>query len=263
MRLDVLLVERGLVPSRKTGQRLIMAGRVRVAGELAHKPGQNVPVDASVTVKAGQRFVSRGGFKLEEALNQFQLDVTDMVVADIGASTGGFTDCLLQRGAKRIFAIDVGYGQIAWKLRQDPRVIVIERTNARYLEELPEPVDLVTIDASFISLKLLLPSASGWLNDRGKLLALIKPQFEAGRQFVKKGGVISDPQVHRQVLLDLLSWIEEQGWGVMGLVPSPLRGPAGNVEFLVLADPGKPSSLDSELAVEHVLAQVASQSAGP
>lgn len=262
-RLDVLLVERGLVPSRNTGQRLIMAGRVRVAGELAHKPGQSVPVDASVTVKQGKRYVSRGGFKLEKALDEFGLDVTGWIAADVGASTGGFTDCLLQRGAQQVFAIDVGYGQIAWTLRQDPRVIVMERTNARYLETLPQRVDLVTVDASFISLKLLLPTASRWLREGGKLLPLIKPQFEAGRRLVRRGGVVSDPRVHHQVLLDLLNWIEDQGWGVMGLVASPLRGPAGNVEFLALAEPGKPSLLDSASAVDHVLAQTAHRDTGP
>jgi 23S rRNA (cytidine1920-2'-O)/16S rRNA (cytidine1409-2'-O)-methyltransferase len=261
-RLDVLLVERGLVPSRNTGQRLIMAGRVRVAGELAHKPGQSVPVDASVTVQQGKRFVSRGGLKLEKALDEFGLDVTGWIAADVGASTGGFTDCLLQRGAQQVFAIDVGYGQIAWTLRQDPRVILMERTNARYLETLPQRVDLVTVDASFISLKLLLPRASRWLREGGKLLPLIKPQFEAGRRLVRRGGVVSDPRVHHQVLLDLLNWIEDQGWGFMGLVPSPLRGPAGNVEFLALVEPGKPSLQDSASAVEHVLAQVAGRGAG-
>ncbi len=253
VRLDVLLVERGLVPSREVGQRLIMAGQVRVAGELSHKPGQRILPDAVVTVETGQSYVSRGGFKLEAALDRFELDVGGSVAADVGASTGGFTDCLLQRGAARVYAIDVGYGQLAWTLRQDPRVIAIERTNARYLKALPEPVDLVTIDASFISLKLLLPTVTGWLKDKGQVIPLIKPQFEAGRRQVGKGGVVRDPTVHRQVLFDVLTWAEAQGWGVTGLIASPLRGPAGNVEFLAHLKLGTPSSLEIRTAVEDAL----------
>jgi 23S rRNA (cytidine1920-2'-O)/16S rRNA (cytidine1409-2'-O)-methyltransferase len=255
-RLDVLLVERGLVPSREIGRRLIMAGQVRVSGELAHKPGHRFPTDADVTVEAPQPYVSRGGFKLEAALDRFELNVSGWVAADVGASTGGFTDCLLQRGAARVYAIDVGYGQLAWTLRQDPRVVVMERTNARYLETLPEPVDLVTIDASFISLRLLLPTASRWLKDDGRLVPLIKPQFEAGRRQVGKGGVVSDPAVHRQLLSDLLRWAAAQGWGLQGLVPSPLRGPAGNIEFLAYLKPARPSTLEIEIAVETALKQV-------
>lgn len=271
VRLDVLLVERGLVPSREAGQRLIMAGKVRVAGELSDKPGRRVPVDAAVTVKAGLPYVSRGGLKLEAALDRFELDVKEWVVADVGASTGGFTDCLLQRGASRVYAIDVGYGQLAWTLRQNPRVVVMERTNARYLETLPEPVDLVTIDASFISLKLLLPTVAKWLrravsesplgqagqlpSDSGRVIPLIKPQFEAGRRQVGKGGVVRDPDVHRQVLRDLLTWAEAQGWGVWGLTTSPLRGPAGNVEFLAHLKLDAPSKLEIETAVIAALAE--------
>jgi 23S rRNA (cytidine1920-2'-O)/16S rRNA (cytidine1409-2'-O)-methyltransferase len=270
VRLDVLLVKRGLVPSREAGRRLIMAGQVRVAGELSDKPGRQVSADAAVTVKASLPYVSRGGFKLEAALDRFELDVKGWVVADVGASTGGFTDCLLQRGAGRVYAIDVGYGQLAWSLRQNPRVVVIERTNARHLEMLPEPVDLVTIDASFISLKLLLPTVAKWLchvseppsgqveqlsRDGGRVILLIKPQFEAGRRQVGKGGVVRDPDVHRQVLMDLLTWAEARGWGVRGLVSSPLRGPAGNVEFLAHLKLGAPSKLEIETAVETALTE--------
>jgi 23S rRNA (cytidine1920-2'-O)/16S rRNA (cytidine1409-2'-O)-methyltransferase len=177
------------------------------------------------------------------------------VIADVGASTGGFTDCLLQRGADRIYAIDVGYGQLAWSLRQDPRVVVMERTNARYLETLPELVDLVVIDASFISLKLLFPAIAGWLRDGGQAIPLIKPQFEAGRRQVGKGGVVHDPAVHRHVLTDLLSWVEAQGWRLWGLVPSPLLGPAGNVEFLAHLARDVHSILEIETAIETALTE--------
>lgn len=255
-RLDVLLVERGLVSSREKGRRLIMAGQVRVGGEVSDKPGQRVLSDAIVTVDEGQRYVSRGGFKLEEALSRFELDVRGWTVADIGASTGGFTDCLLQGGAHRVYSIDVGYGQLAWSLRQDPRVVVMERTNARYLEALPEVVDLVTIDASFISLRLLLPAAARWLQPNGHAIPLIKPQFEAGRRQVGKGGVVRDPAVHRDVLMDVLTWSEAQGWGVLGLTASPLLGPAGNVEFLAHLKPGVSSLLGIEEAVERALVEV-------
>ncbi len=253
-RLDVLLVERGLAPSREKGQRLIMAGEVRVNGTLSDKPGRRVPTNAEITVEQGLPYVSRGGLKLEAALDHFALDVTGWTVADVGASTGGFTDCMLQRGARRVYAIDVGYGQLAWSLRQDARVAVIERTNARYLEALPEPVDLITIDASFISLKLLLPTAVKWLRPAGgQAVLLIKPQFEAGRRQVGKGGVVRDPAVHQQVLEDLLTWAQEQGWGVWGLVPSPVRGPAGNVEFLTHLKWRTPCELDIEAMIERAL----------
>jgi len=260
-RLDVLLVERALAESRAQAQRLIRAGLVRVGGQVADKPGTRVAVDAKVTLQARPRFVGRGGEKLEAALVRFGLDVTGAVATDVGASTGGFTDCLLQHGACRVYAIDVGYGQLAWRLRNDPRVLVMERTNARYLESLPEPVDLVTADVSFISLGLILPAAVRWLTSpapppvgggrggcggqrpwppspppvgggKGGVVALIKPQFEAGRREVGKGGVVRDPEVHRRVLERVLSIAAELGLGLRGLMPSPLRGPAGNVEFL-------------------------------
>jgi 23S rRNA (cytidine1920-2'-O)/16S rRNA (cytidine1409-2'-O)-methyltransferase len=263
MRLDVLLVERGLASSREKGRRLIMAGQVRVNGELSDKPGRQVAVDAAITVDEGLPYVSRGGLKLQAALEHFEINVQGWVVADVGASTGGFTDCLLQRGASRIYAIDVGYGQLAWSLRQDPRVVIIERTNARYLEALPEPVNLVTLDASFISLKLLLPVVAGWFGqDGGQAVPLIKPQFEAGRRQVGKGGVVRDPAVHRQVLTNLLNWVIMQGWGVWGIVPSPLRGPAGNVEFLAHLKLDVPSTLDIETAVENALASSKANNSG-
>jgi 23S rRNA (cytidine1920-2'-O)/16S rRNA (cytidine1409-2'-O)-methyltransferase len=231
-RLDVLLVERGLVRSRSRAQRLIRAGEVRVAGQVADKPGAQVPVDVEVTLKARPRFVSRGGGKLEAAIQRFALNVTGQVAADVGASTGGFTDCLLQHGARRVYAIDVGYGQLDWGLRNDPRVVVMERTNVRYLEQLPEPIDLVTVDVSFISLALILPQGVQWLTSDGQVVALIKPQFEAGPRDVGKGGVVRDPAVHRRVLEEVLDVAADLDLGLRGLTVSPLPGPAGNVEFL-------------------------------
>jgi len=231
-RLDVLLVERRFTESRTQAQRLIRAGSVRVAGQVSDKPGTRVATDVEITVQARPPFVSRGGEKLAAALTRFELDVTGVVAADVGASTGGFTDCLLQRGACRVYAIDVGYGQLAWRLRNDPRVVVMERTNARHLESLPEPVGLVTADVSFISLGLILPMAVRWLRPDGQVVALIKPQFEAGRREVGKGGVVRDPAVHQRVLERVLDIATELNLGLSGLMPSPLRGPAGNVEFL-------------------------------
>ncbi len=231
-RLDILLVERGLVNSRELARRMIMAGEVMVNGQAQDKPGVRIPVDADLTLKAVPRFVSRGGEKLDAALTAFALTVEGKVCADVGASTGGFTDCLLQRGAARVYAIDVGYGQMDYRLRQDARVVVMERTNARYLERLPEPIDVLTVDASFISLRLLLPVVKHWLTEQGQIVALIKPQFEAGKQDVGKGGVVKSPEVHRRVLHEVLSAAQSEGLAVAGLVRSPLKGPAGNVEFL-------------------------------
>ncbi|MGQ9493177.1 MAG: TlyA family RNA methyltransferase [Anaerolineae bacterium] len=231
-RLDVLLFKRGLVESREQGRRLIMAGQVRVNGEVIDKPGTRVPLTAAISIEQQPAYVSRGGVKLEAALTAFNVDVYGLVVADIGASTGGFTDCLLQHGAARVYAIDVGYGQLAWQLRQDPRVVVIERVNVRYLRALPEPIDLATIDVSFISLKLVLPVVMQLLKPGGQIIALIKPQFEAGREQVGKGGVVKDPAVHQAVLHDILSWAVQKGLQVRGAIASPLRGPAGNIEFL-------------------------------
>ena len=260
-RVDVLLVERGLAESRAQAQRLVMAGQVRSDGEIVVKPSQNVLTSTSLTVDQGPRFASRGGEKLEAALQSFSMQVDGWVCADVGASTGGFTDCLLQNGAARVYAIDVGQGILHWKLRQDSRVVVLEKTNARFLERLSEPVDLVTIDASFISLKLLLPVVRGWLKPLasetppgGTVLALIKPQFEAGRKQTARGdGVIRDPAIHRQVLGDVLSFAQDDGYGVLGLIASPLLGPKGNIEFLVrLAFPGAPRE-DLDALIEQAL----------
>lgn len=253
-RLDVLLVERGLVDSRARAQRLIRAGQVRVAGHTTDKPGTWVAPAAEISLEAAPPFVSRGGEKLEAALMRFELRVGGIVCADVGASTGGFTDCLLQRGARRVYAIDVGYGQLDWRLRNDPRVVVLERINARHLESLPEVIDLVTIDVSFISLRLILPPAVGWLGTDGQVVALIKPQFEAGRRDVGKGGVVRDPEVHRAVLRGVVGAAAGLGLGLCGLMPSPLRGPAGNVEFLGWWHSGR-QGVDTEVAVTVCLAE--------
>ena len=204
-RLDVLLVERGLVASREVARRIIMAGAVTANGQRVDKPGTRVAVDADLSVRERPRFVSRGGEKLEAALSAFAISVEGKICADVGASTGGFTDCLLQHGAAKVYAIDVGYGQLDYGIRQDPRVVVMERTNARYLESLPERVEIVTVDASFISLRLLLPVIKRWLASPASVVILIKPQFEAGKHDVGKGGVVKSPDVHRRVLREVLS----------------------------------------------------------
>jgi 23S rRNA (cytidine1920-2'-O)/16S rRNA (cytidine1409-2'-O)-methyltransferase len=254
-RLDVLLAEQGLTESRNKAQRLIRAGEVRVDGQVVDKPSTQVPEDAEITLEAKPPFVSRGGEKLEAALERFGIDVADAAAADVGASTGGFTHCLLQRGARRVYAIDAGYGQLHWDLRNDSRVVVMERTNARYLESLPERVDLVTVDVSFISLALILPKAVGWLGADGDVVALIKPQFEAGPQNVEKGGVVRDPEVHRRILKDVLSVAAELELGLRGLMPSPLRGPSGNVEFLAWWRLGG-GGVDEETAIVACLAEL-------
>ncbi len=231
-RLDNLLVEQGLADSQEQAQRLIMAGQVVAGDQVLDKPGRQVPASTRLSVRAGLPYASRGGIKLASALDTFALDVNGWTVADVGASTGGFTDCLLQRGAARVYAIDVGYGQLAWKLQQDPRVVVMDRTNARNVGSLPELVQMATIDVSFISLKSILPSVMGWLRPGGQILALIKPQFEAKRSQVDKGGVVRDPSVHQAVLEGITTWAGGQGLGLLGLIRSPITGPAGNVEFL-------------------------------
>lgn len=235
-RLDSELVNRNLVESRTLAQRMIMAGEVRVDDVVQLKPSHRVSVDSRIEVTGKPRFVSRGGLKLEPALHSFGLtNLIGKVCADVGASTGGFTDCLLQYGADKVYAIDVGYGILHWQLRNDPRVVVMERTNARYVNELPESIHLATIDASFISLKILLPAVKGWFqNQPGDIIALIKPQFEAGRKAAAKhDGVILDADVHKKVLQEVLTFGVEIGFSVHGLIRSPIKGPKGNVEYLV------------------------------
>lgn len=244
-RLDILMVERGLAETRARARAYIMAGEVSVDGQMADKAGTPISRDAHIELKTPMPYVSRGGYKLAGAIDLFGLPVHGRVAADVGACTGGFTDVLLQRGARRVYAIDVGKGQLDWKLRLDERVIVMERTNARYLESLTEPVDLVVIDVSFISLKLILPAVWRWLKDDADVLALIKPQFEAGPESVGKGGVIRDPAVRRAVLIDLLTWAVDKGWGVHGLTRSSIQGADGNVEYLVWlrSDESQPENL--------------------
>jgi 23S rRNA (cytidine1920-2'-O)/16S rRNA (cytidine1409-2'-O)-methyltransferase len=253
-RLDEALVARGLVESRSRARALILAGDVLVNGTPVARAGAPVTRGDEISLKAPPRFVSRGGDKLEHALATFGLDARGMVAADFGASTGGFTDCLLQRGAARIYAIDVGYGQLATRLREDARVVVMDRTNVRALDALPELVDLITIDVSFIGLRLVLPAARAALQDDGRIVALVKPQFEAGRGDVGKGGVVRDPVVHRRVLEAVFATAERLGLGVTGLTASPLRGPAGNIEFLALLAPGMPS-VPMDAAIDRALAE--------
>jgi 23S rRNA (cytidine1920-2'-O)/16S rRNA (cytidine1409-2'-O)-methyltransferase len=254
-RLDRLVVERGLAESRAKAQALILAGQVRVGGQVVDRADANFTNDVEIIIDLGPRFVSRGGEKLEAALTAFPVEVKGRVCADVGSSTGGFTDCLLQHGAAKVYSIDVGKGILHWKLRNDPRVVIMEETNARYVEKLPEPANLVTIDASFISLKLLLPVVKGWLvPQEGKVIALIKPQFEAGRKIMAKNdGVVRDPDVHRLVLVEVLNFAREAGLSPKGLVKSPLTGPKGNVEFLAWLELRGGDQSDLEALIDRVL----------
>jgi 23S rRNA (cytidine1920-2'-O)/16S rRNA (cytidine1409-2'-O)-methyltransferase len=236
-RLDLLLVDKGLAPSRQRARALIMAGKILINNLPAVKAGTLISADDSIELKGGDiPYVSRGGLKLEGALNEINLDITDCTCLDVGASTGGFTDCLLQNGAARVYAVDVGYGQLAWKLRQDPRVVAIERTNIRHMpfEMIPEAVDIATIDVSFISLKLVVPAVMGFLRAEALILALIKPQFEVGKDQVGKGGVVREPTLHDRVIEDLSSFFAGSGLGCENVIPSPILGPKGNREFFIL-----------------------------
>ncbi len=234
-RLDVLLTERGLLDSRQKAQATIMSGIVFVNGQRVDKVGTAVSNDALIEIRgATLPYVSRGGLKLEKAMQTFPLTLTGKICADIGASTGGFTDCMLQNGAKKVYAVDVGYGQLDWKLRNDARVVCMERTNARYLthEEIPEELDFASVDVSFISLKLIFPALYGLLREGGEIACLIKPQFEAGREKVGKKGVVRDPAVHLEVLEHFLIHAKENHFTVLGITYSPIRGPEGNIEYL-------------------------------
>ena len=235
-RLDVLLVERGFADTRTKAQAIIMSGLVYVSGQKADKPGTSFEESVEIEVRSGGcPYVSRGGLKLEKALRDFGVDPTGYVCSDSGASTGGFTDCLLQQGAKKVFAIDVGYGQLDWKVRSDPRVVVMERTNVRYVtpEQLGEPLDLSVVDVSFISLRIVLPVIKTFLKENvGQVLCLIKPQFEAGKEKVGKKGVVRDPAVHKEVLDDFVALTQRIGFIIQGLTFSPVKGPEGNIEFL-------------------------------
>lgn len=233
-RIDSLLVTRGLVESRQKARALIMAGEVIADDKVIAKPGTLIPEEAAIRVREKPPYVSRGGLKLAYALDQFHLNVTSMVAVDVGASTGGFTDCLLQRGARRVYAIDVGYGQLDYRLRTDPRVVVMERVNARYPFSLPEKVDLATMDLSFISVEKVVTNVAGLVKEEGDLIILIKPQFEARREEVGKGGVVKSPSIHARVLGRFVWWAIEHDFRLGGLVPSPVLGAAGNREFFVL-----------------------------
>lgn len=255
LRLDVLLVQRGLQESRQKAQATIMSGQVFVDGQRVDKPGAPVTEDAEIEVKGGLRYVSRGGLKLEKAMALWPVHLEDAVCMDIGASTGGFTDCMLQNGAAKVYAVDVGYGQLAWKLRSDPRVVCLERTNARYLshEQIPEEPDFSSVDVSFISLKLILPAIAGVLRDGGQVVCLIKPQFEAGKEKVGKKGVVRDPAVHREVLEHFLERAKENNFTVIDITYSPIRGPEGNIEYLgfLQKNSGQAGTIDIPALVEE------------
>ena len=234
-RLDVLLTEQGLQESRQKAQATIMSGLVFVNGQRVDKPGTAIPNDAKIEIRGNTlKYVSRGGLKLEKAMAEFPIELNGCICGDIGASTGGFTDCMLQNGASKVYSVDVGYGQLAWKLREDPRVVCMERTNARYLtpEQIPDPLDFASIDVSFISLKLIFPALYGLLRQGGEIACLIKPQFEAGREKVGKKGVVRDPAVHQEVLEHFLTHARENHFTVLGITYSPIRGPEGNIEYL-------------------------------
>lgn len=272
IRLDQLLVARGLAESRARAQALVLAGAVRVDGQPQSKPGTPVDERSTVTVAEPLPYVSRGGYKLAHALDSFGLDPTGCTALDVGASTGGFSDVLLQRGAARLYAVDVGYGLLAWRLRQDARVVVLERTNIRHLQALPTPpdasdlphADCATIDVSFISLRLVLPAVQRLIAPTAWLVALVKPQFEAGPRYVGKGGVVRDPAIHRRVLGDILAAATDLGLAPRGLVRSPITGPAGNVEFLAWLQQGASDApgFDLACAIEQALAQATSPPGG-
>ena len=234
-RLDIMMVEQGLAPSREKAKAYIMAGEVYVNGQKEDKAGSMFAETVKLEVRGKTLpYVSRGGLKLEKAMAEFPIELNGCICGDIGASTGGFTDCMLQNGASKVYSVDVGYGQLAWKLREDPRVVCMERTNARYLthEQIPDELDFASIDVSFISLKLILPAVANVLKDGGYVASLVKPQFEAGREKVGKKGVVRDPAVHKEVLEHYLEHAREAGFGVLGLTYSPIRGPEGNIEYL-------------------------------
>jgi len=231
-RIDIILVEKGLAESRAKAQAMIMAGDVLADGKIVLKAGTLVNKDADVSVAEPPPFVSRGGLKLDYGLGYFGLDVRDAVVADIGASTGGFTDCLLKRGVRRVYAVDVGYGQLDYRLRQDPRVIVMDRVNARNTPDIREKLDIVVIDVSFISVEKIIPAVAGLLKEKGSIIVLVKPQFEAKRKEVGKGGIIRQPEIHARVLGRFVKWVTDNGYRLKGMVGSPIEGASGNREFL-------------------------------
>ena len=259
-RLDVLLVQQGLANSRELAKAYIMAGNVYVDGQKEDKAGTKVAVTAKLEVKGNQmKYVSRGGYKLEKAMDVFGIRLNGKICLDIGASTGGFTDCMLQNGASKVYAIDVGYGQFAWKLRNDERVVCLEKTNVRYVthEQVPDEGDFASIDVSFISLTKVLPAVLGVLGEKGQLVCLIKPQFEAGREKVGKKGVVRDSSVHREVIEMIVEYVRTQSLGILGLDFSPIKGPEGNIEFLIYLDKSRSGMHEDEVQarVDTVVAQ--------
>lgn len=250
-RLDVILVNKGLCESRDKAKRTIMAGLVMVDGRLEDKPGRTFDIDQEFTLKETLcPYVSRGGLKLEKAISEFDIDCKDAVCVDMGASTGGFTDCMLQNGAVKVYAIDVGYGQLDYKLRMDSRVVNMEKTNIRYLDTnlIEEPIDLISIDVSFISVKHMLPVAAKILKENGKILCLVKPQFEAGREQVGKKGIVKDDKVHVEVIRKVISYAEENGLRAIGLTYSPVKGTKGNIEYLLCLTPYENTNYDDSLS---------------
>ena len=259
-RLDVLLVQQGLANSRELAKAYIMAGNVYVDGQKEDKAGTKVAVTAKHEVKGNQmKYVSRGGYKLEKAMDVFGIRLDGKICLDIGASTGGFTDCMLQNGASKVYAIDVGYGQFAWKLRNDERVVCLEKTNVRYVthEQVPDEGDFASIDVSFISLTKVLPAVLGVLGEKGQLVCLIKPQFEAGREKVGKKGVVRDSSVHREVIEMIVEYVRTQSLGILGLDFSPIKGPEGNIEYLIYLDKSQSGMHEDEVQarVDTVVAQ--------
>lgn len=256
-RLDLLLVQRNLFPSREKARSAIMAGIIYVNGEKADKPGTGYPKDSEINVKENPNpYVSRGGLKLEKAIREFGVRLQGVTALDIGASTGGFTDCMLKNGAQKVFAIDVGYGQLAWELRNDPRVVCMERTNIRYVkpEDIGVPADFASIDVSFISLKKVLPVAAVLTGKEARIVCLIKPQFEAGREKVGKHGVVREAAIHLEVIRDILNFAKEKGFYIRGLTYSPIKGPEGNIEYLLYLD--KAGSEQEEITHEEISAAV-------
>lgn len=256
-RLDILVMEQGLAESREKAKVLIMAGQVYVDNQKADKPGDTFPEDAQVEVRGkGLQYVSRGGLKLEKAMKEFGLILDGKICMDIGASTGGFTDCMLQNGASKVYSVDVGYGQLAWSLRTDPRVVNLERTNARYLtrEQIPEEIGFFSVDVSFISLTIILPAVRPLLAEGGQAVCLIKPQFEAGREKVGKKGVVRDKAVHQEVIEKIRTFALENGFSVLGLTFSPVKGPEGNIEYLIFLERSEaPVQVPGVLSAEQVV----------
>lgn len=256
-RLDVLISERGLSESREKAKALIMSGVVYVNNEKQLKAGTEFEETVEIIISDTLKYVSRGGYKLEKTINNYGLDLKGRICADIGSSTGGFTDCMLQNNASKVYAVDVGYGQLAWSLRNDPRVVCLERTNARYLthEVIPDNLDFFSMDVSFISVKLILPAVYDLMNDHGQGVILIKPQFEAGKNKIGKNGVIRDPSVHKEVIEDITSFLEKNGFGILALDYSPIKGPKGNIEFLAYVEKNSASNsfnIDDVIGSAHL-----------